>query len=316
MKFPSLALIAGLLPLVLAGPLRAADWPRQIPHAAGTLTLEDAPEIIVSTTPSVTGILLAIGAPVAASAATTPGPLTDDRGFFSQWAAAADAQGVEVLYPNLGFDMEAIIGWWPDLVVASTTGADSILPHLPALQAQGVPTIAVDYAERSWQDLARDLGRATGHEAGAEEAIRDFDRQVAGIAAGIAPHEGRASIVGYKIADTYSIGKPASAQAQLLAALGFEIAGLPERLRAQVTRSSNFDFISRENLGGAITGETVFLLNGTADTVRAFLADPVLANLPAVQKRQVYGLGQSSFRIDYYSGLQTAAAVAAQFAAR
>ena len=51
-----------------------------------------------STTPSVTGILLAMDAPLVASAATTPSRLTDAKGFFSQWAKVADQRGVEVLY--------------------------------------------------------------------------------------------------------------------------------------------------------------------------------------------------------------------------
>mgnify|MGYP001678707054 CR=1 FL=1 len=33
-----------------------------------------------------------------ASAATSPSPLTDDKGFFKQWASVADERGVEVPY--------------------------------------------------------------------------------------------------------------------------------------------------------------------------------------------------------------------------
>ncbi len=70
---------------------------------------EPKPARIVSTTPSVTGILLAMDAPLVASAATTPSRLTDAKGFFSQWAKVADQRGVEVLYRNLRFDIEAVI---------------------------------------------------------------------------------------------------------------------------------------------------------------------------------------------------------------
>lgn len=31
------------------------------------------------------------------------------------------------------------------------------------------------------------------------------------------------------------------------------------------------------------------------------MADPILANLPSIKNKQVYGLGANSFRIDYYS---------------
>lgn len=60
----------------------------------GHADAEIKPLRIVSTAPSLTGILLAINAPLVASAATTPSPLTDEKGFFSQWAKVADERGV------------------------------------------------------------------------------------------------------------------------------------------------------------------------------------------------------------------------------
>ena len=57
----------------------------------------------------------------------------------------------------------------------------------------------------------------------------------------------------------------------------------------------------------------MFLLGGNDDDVQAFLADPVLANLPAVINKRVYPLGVSSFRIDYYSGRQMIDTVARSF---
>jgi iron complex transport system substrate-binding protein len=121
-----------------------AAWPRTIEHHSGTLTLKSKPLRIVSTAPSLTGILLAINAPLVASAATTPSPLTDEKGFFSQWAKVADERGIEVLYSNLEFDIEAIIAAEPDLVVVSATGADSVLPQYAELVAQGIPTMVVN----------------------------------------------------------------------------------------------------------------------------------------------------------------------------
>lgn len=289
-------------------PLRAAradaGWPRTVRHDAGELTLPARPQRIVSTAPSLTGILLAIGAPVVASAATTPSVLTDDKGFFSQWAGVADERGVEVLYGKLEFDIEAVIGAEPDLLVISATGADSVAQHHAELEAQGIPAIVVNYSNQSWQDIARELGKATGLEDQAADAIRRFDAYAAEVAATLPSVQGPVSIVGYNIGGSYSVSKPASPQAQLLAALGMTVTGLPESLRGQVTRASDFEFISQENLPAAIAGETVFLLRATEEDVGVFLADPVLANLPAVAGKRVYPLGPTSFRIDYYSGRQ------------
>ncbi|WP_024897607.1 MULTISPECIES: Fe2+-enterobactin ABC transporter substrate-binding protein [Brucella] len=289
------------------------QWPRTIEHYSGELTLKSKPVRIVSTAPSLTGILLAINAPVIASTATTPSMLTDDKGFFSQWAKVADERGVEVLYSNLDFDIEAIIALEPDLVVASATGADSVLQHYPELKAQGIPTMVVNYSNQSWQDIAAEFGKATGLEDEVVAAVARFNDYAAKAAATIARSEAPVSIVGYNIGNSYSIGKETSAQGQLLEALGFKVDGLPEALARQVTRSSDFDFISHENLSAAITGNTVFLLRGVDADVTAFLNDPVLANLPAVKDKQVYPLGATSFRIDYYSGIQLIDIVAAHF---
>ncbi len=171
---------------------------------------EPKPARIVSTTPSVTGILLAMDAPLVASAATTPSRLTDAKGFFSQWAKVADQRGVEVLYRNLRFDIEAVIAQDPDLLVASATGADSAAPYRAELEAQGVPTLVVDYSKHSWQELATELGRHTGLERQAQAAIQRFDAYTAEVAAAIAPPQGPVSVVGYNIAGSYSIGRQAS----------------------------------------------------------------------------------------------------------
>lgn len=289
-------------------------WPRTIRHAGGELTLARKPQRIVSTTPSVTGILLAIEAPLLASAATTPSPLTDARGFFSQWAGDADRRGVKVLYPNLKFDIEAVLGWKPDLVIASTTGADSILPHRAELEALGVPTLVVDYSSRSWQELASELGKATGLEQEAAAAIGRFDADLAAAASAIAAKGSKASIIGYNIAGSYSVARVTSPVAKLVTGLGFEVVGLPPELRPNSARPSDFEFFSRENLSAAIAADTVFLLRATQKDVEAFLAEPVLVNHPAVIRKRVYPLGLTSFRIDPYSGRQILEQLRASFA--
>ncbi|WP_151719467.1 Fe2+-enterobactin ABC transporter substrate-binding protein [Gemmobacter serpentinus] len=303
--------LAALLPL---SALAETDgWPRTIPHVAGDLVLEAAPQRIVSTAPSLTGILLAIEAPVVASSSALVGPLTDENGFFLQWAEPARSRGVEVLYRNLTFDIEALIVADPDLVIASATGGDSILPYVGELQAQGIPVMVLDYSVTSWEELARQLGRATGHEAGADKVIADFAARAAAEKAALILPQGTVSIVSYNFSGTYAVAKPTSPQAKVLAGLGFTVTGLPEAMKAEVARSSDFDFISHENLAAAISGDGVFLLSAGPEDVRAFVEDPVLANLPAVKEGRVWPLGPTSFRVDYYSGLQIIDTVAPYF---
>jgi iron complex transport system substrate-binding protein len=239
--------------------------------------------------------------------------MTDDKGFFLQWSGVADERGVDILYRNLNFDIEAVIGWEPDLLIASSSGADSVIQHYGELEAQGIPTFVINYSNQSWQDMAIQIGEIAGLEKEAAAAIERFDTHVAEVAASLTKEKGTASIVGYNIGATYSIGRPESPQARLLSSLGFEVEGMPQANSGDVTRRSDFDFISRENLSAAITGDTVFLLRGTDADVEAFLADPVLANLPAVRNKRVYPLGPTSFRIDYYSGREMVDAVARHF---
>lgn len=302
-----------LLALALPVHAHAEGWPRQIQDVTGEFSIATQPQRIVSTSPSLTGILLAIDAPVVATASAMVGPLTDDKGFFAQWAKTADQRGVEGLYPNLNFDIESLIVQEPDLVVASSVGGDSILPYLDQLRAQNVPVVVLDYASDGWEDLAQTLGRATGHEDDASRVTADFASRAAEVRAGLTLPSGVVSIVSYNFAGTYSVGKPESPQARVLSAIGFTVAGIPEDMRGEIARSADFDFVSHENLAAAITGDSVFLLNGTEDTLRGFRADPVLANLPAVRDGRVYPLGPTSFRVDYYSGLQIIDTVAPYF---
>ncbi|MGA0541904.1 Fe2+-enterobactin ABC transporter substrate-binding protein [Neotabrizicola sp. VNH66] len=303
------------LPLLLIAPLTAAaeDWPRTIAQPGGDLVLQAPPQRIVSTSPSLTGILLAIDAPVIATAAAVTGPLTDDNGFFRQWAEIAHARGVEVLYPNLAFDIEALVIAEPDLVIVSATGGDSALPFVAELQAQDMPVMVLDYSTDSWEELAARLGHATGHEEDVARVTQDFAERAARAKATFTRPDGTVSIVSYNFAGTYAVSRPSSAQAKVLADLGFTVTGLPPALEGQIVRPGDFDFISHEVLPAAIAGDSVFLLNGTPETVAAFRADPVLANLPAVREGRVYPLGPTSFRVDYYSGLEIIRTLAPYF---
>ncbi|MCA0994980.1 Fe2+-enterobactin ABC transporter substrate-binding protein [Alloyangia pacifica] len=305
-----------LLPLLMmATPLAAEEgWPRSIDHATGTLILDAPPQRIVSTSPSLTGTLLAIGAPLVATASAANGPLTDDSGFFTQWAEVAHDRGVTPLYRDLSFDIEALILADPDLVVVSETGGDSVLPFVPQIEAMGYPVLTLNYGVNPWEALATTFGRVTGEEQRAEQVSRDFIAHTRAAAERIVHPEGSVSIVSYNFFGTYGVSKPEGAQARVLAEMGFEVTGIPESLRGAVQQSREFDFISHETLPQGITGETVFLLSADADDVANFMADPVLANVEAVKAGRVYALGPSSFRIDYYSGLAMVDTVAEQLA--
>ncbi len=281
-----------------------ASWPRTITHEAGETVIPAQPKNIASTSLSVTGTLLAIDAPVTSSAATNPSDVTDKVGFFSQWADVAAERNVGVLYPNLEFDLEAVVAAAPDLIVVSTSGADSAADHYKELSAIA-PTIVVNYGDKSWQDLALELGKATGTENSAGAAVVKYDLHVKDVAAKIKLPAGESNIISYNGAgQDNGVAKKTGSHAAVLESLGFKIAEVPEGLDTSEKARQDFAFVSFENLTKAANGNTVFLLSADDALVTTFEGEKVLANLPSVKSGAVHAMGPTSFRLDYYSSTQ------------
>ena len=289
----------------------AADssWPRTIDHEAGTTELEAEPLRIVSTSITLTGTLLAIDAPVVASAATSVSPITDENGFFSQWADVAAERGVEVLYPDLELDLEAIEVAEPDLIIGSTIGADSTVDSYDQL-SEIAPTVLLDYGANTWEDLAAVLGEATGHEDDAATLVSDYDAWVAEQAAAITLPEQPVTAMTYNGADGGGIFSAASSQADVLTSLGMEYVAAPEDLADEVR--TDVSFVTQENLPSALDGvSTIFVVS--SDDAQPLLDDPLLANQAAVASGSVVPLGLTSFRIDYYSATDMVELLVAQY---
>ncbi|MCC3271874.1 Fe2+-enterobactin ABC transporter substrate-binding protein [Arthrobacter zhangbolii] len=289
----------------LEGTGASGEWPRTVTHEAGETTIDAMPERIVSTTLSVTGTLLAIDAPVTATAFTpAKGGTADENGFFTQWADVAVQRNVEPLYPVGEFDLEAVIAQEPDLIVVSTSGNDSVLDQYETLSGIA-PTVVVNYGDQSWQDLAEELGEATGHEQDAADVVEEFDAKVAETAETLRIEEGAtASIVSYNPGRPSPVGKTTGPHAQLLQTLGFRIAEPDEQYDTSVQKREDFSFSSYEGLAESVTGSYTFLISADEKKVDAFTADPTLANVPAVVNNKVYPLGLASFRLDYYSSTE------------
>lgn len=124
----------------------AADFPVTVDADNGEVTIEERPERIVSLSPSATEILFAIGAGdqvVAADAFST----------YPEEAPTTDLSGYD---PNV----EAIVGYEPDLVVVSNDSNDLVASleelDIPVL-VQGAPADV-----ESGYDLLAGLGQATG----------------------------------------------------------------------------------------------------------------------------------------------------------
>lgn len=283
-----------------------------------TVTIESAPENIVSTSVTLTGMLLAIDAPVSASAGAGEGTdLATEDGFFKQWSDVAEERDVTPLW-HAGSEpsVETVLAEDPDLIVVSLIGGDSAMDILAQLR-DVAPTIVIDYGSQSWQDAITKLGEATGRTAQAEQVIADFDASVAEAREAITVPEGTISAF-FEFADggTTNLATAESPQAQLLVDLGFTLAEVPESVIGVNTSMGNRrDIIqlSPETVVEGLNGDTWIVLAPSENSERFIETSPQFAAAPAVQNDAIYYMGADSFRLDPYSAANMVESVKSQF---
>ncbi len=290
-----------------AAQTESLSWPRDFKNADGAITtIPTKPQRILSTTVSITGILLSIDAPVVASATATNGK------FFAQWDKVAQERKIEKLWSAGNIDLEMAYVVAPDLIVVSMSGADSAYAQVEQLK-QIAPTIILDYGKQTWQDLATELGKATGLEDKVAARITGFDHYLAECRAKIAIPEGKVNIISYAGPGTINpISTSISPHALLLSQLGFTIESADPAWHNNANKTGDFVWAQYENIT-QLTAPTTFLLSAGERRAAEFLKDPVLANLASVKTGQVYGLGVNSFRIDYYSAKEIADSIVKRF---
>lgn len=282
-----------------------AGWPRTITHAAGTTTIDAKPLRIVSVAPSLTGGLLSIDAPLVATGAAPVTPLSDDNGFFTQWADVATERGVEVAYKNLELDIDAVDQFEPDLIIGSANGGDNASEAYDQL-SEIAPTVLLDYGDATWQELTEELAEATGLEETAETVLAEYDAWVAAEAKKVTlPPQPTTALV-YMGAEGSWPFETTSPQAMLLDSLGFDYQPPKEEFLTQ-GQGGRMGILTSENaaagLADAATVIVVAMQGG--DPVADFSGDPLLKNLPAITGDNVYSMGTQAFRLDYYSAKLT-----------
>jgi iron complex transport system substrate-binding protein len=314
-RLPTLLLACGawfatlLLMPSMASAVGVGDtWPAVHLNPDGSQVIIPAPpKRILSTSVTLTGSLLAIDAPVVAS--STNG----NKRFFDQWAKVAEEHKVQRLWALNAVDLEAVYLVKPDLIVVSSSGADSALESVRAL-SEIAPTIVLDYASQSWQEVVRQLGRVTGLSKRAEERIAEFTEKTRKVAQAIRVPQGLTAIVSYNGPGMINpVAMPRGSHGVLLGALGFRMEAPDPRWHSGLDARDDFVKAQYEHLS-ALQSRSVFLLRQDENDVDALLRDRVLARMPAVQLKQVYGLGKNSFRIDYYSANEIVDSIQRRFA--
>lgn len=138
------------------------------------LTIDAAPASIVSISPSATEMLFAVGAGEQVVA-------VDAFSYFPAEVPVTDLSGFE---PNL----EAILGYEPDLVLASGDPGDLV----SGLEAAGVPTLLLPSAldlDEAYDQIER-VGTVTGHEAEAEQLTEQMAADIDAAVASVDPADG------------------------------------------------------------------------------------------------------------------------------
>lgn len=281
------------------------QWPRTFTNSDGTTTvIPHKPRTILSTSVTVTGTLIAIDAPVVASA--TAG----DQQFFAQWEQVAKQRDIEPLWPVGSVDTEMAYAVMPDLIVVAATGGDSVAELVPELKLIA-PVIVVNYGAQTWQELAKRLGFATGREAFVEQKIAEFNDYVASVKLNLP--DTKANIISYNgpgIAN--AIAKVTGPHSELLHSLGIDIENAKDEWETYSDKRSDFVRVHYETLT-MLKAPMTFVIVADDEKAHKVMKDPVLVNLPSVQKHQVYPLGLHSFRIDYFSSVEIIELLKKQF---
>ncbi|WP_193017524.1 Fe2+-enterobactin ABC transporter substrate-binding protein [Proteus sp. FME41] len=286
------------------------SWPRTFTNVDGTkVEIKEKPQRILSASVSITGTLLAMQAPVVASSTAANGQ------YFAQWDLVAKEKKVEKLWSAGSVSLEMAYLYMPDLIVVSINGGDTVYPQVAQFQ-QIAPTIVLDYGKQSWESLALQLAQATGQEKETNVLLQHFSGLVKDGKEALQRPEGKVNIISYFGAGTVNpVSLPGSPHAVLLQQLGFTIESADLAWQPKDKPVSDFVWAQYEHLT-QLTAPTTFLLSGTAKDADVFMADPILANLPSVKNKQVYGLGANSFRIDYYSAQEIINEMVARFNSR
>jgi len=281
----------------------SSGWPRSIMTSQGIVTLQKAPQRIVSTSVTLTGTLLAINAPIVASGATMPNTnVADEQGFMRQWADVATERGVKVLYqsePNA----EAIIKAQPDVIIISTTGADSAMRLYDQLK-DIAPTVVIRYDDKSWLQLANIFADLFGLEAQANSVIKRFEQQTTATKQSMTlPAQPTTAMVYNPDGSGANIWTSKSAQGRLLEELGFTLASIPDAIKGDISMGVRDDIIvaKGERFPDAVTGQSILLFSAEAEREQQVLGNSYLQNNDAVKNKQVYAMGNDTFRLDYYS---------------
>jgi iron complex transport system substrate-binding protein len=268
-------LVAAALVAVLVaslGPASAAAprplFPVTVRAANGPVTLEKRPQRIVSLSPTATETLFAIGAGRQVVAVDA----------LSNYPPQAPRTALSGYRPNV----EAIVGYRPDLVVTRSDGGLAA-----RLKEIGIPVL-VDPEAASLPDAyrhGRQLGHATGFPRKARALVASMKRQVAATVASVGARGRGLSLYHELTTDYYS------ATSKTFIGRIYRLFGLTNIADAAASPGNVYPKLSAEHILVS-NPDMIFLADAKCcgQGFEAVAARPGWSNVTAVQKRLVFAL--------------------------
>lgn len=275
---------------------------RTVSHVYGETEIPAEPLRVVSVSVTSTAALLSLDVPVVASSTTSPGPLTDDNGFFSQWAETAVDREVEPL-PGPEVSIEAVGSAQPDLIVGNGFGADQVDEATYDLLSEIAPTVVYGESDTPWTELTDQYAEAFDRRDRAEEIHAEYAELIEDSAAALTSEHDVTVLTGTP--EGFNVFTAESAQGRLVEELGLTLHELPDDLTVSGAQGGpeRSDIVQLSPERASDFGDsTLLFVNLQGEEVEDYPeAAPTLGNLPAYEEDRAHTVGAEAFRLDYYS---------------
>ncbi|GAA0349460.1 iron-siderophore ABC transporter substrate-binding protein [Bacillus horti] len=271
------------------------DYPIVIEHAFGETVIESKPERIATIQWANHDVALALGVvPVGFSAANFG--VEDDSGLLPWTAAKLDELGVTE--PNIyqdtdGLDFEAIADSNPDVILAAYSGItqedyDILVQIAPVVPYTNTPWVT------TWREQIMLNAKGMGMEAEGEELIATTENLIQEKASEYPEMEGKKVVwVNFSANDMSRLHlyTPVDPRVSFLNELGMVN---PESVTEQIEDENSYSLrLSAEN-ADVLNDADILIGYGDESLYEAVKADPLLGQIPAIQRGSVVFIGNGT----------------------
>ncbi|TFE01515.1 iron-siderophore ABC transporter substrate-binding protein [Jeotgalibacillus salarius] len=273
----------------------STEYPIVIEHALGETTIEEKPERVAAIAWSNHDVPLALGVmPVGLSAANYG--VQDDSGILP-WTAEAieELDGEEpVLFQDTdGIDFEAVADVNPDVILAAYSGLtqeeyDTLSQIAPVVAYQEAPWVS------SWRDQVTYNSMAMGMAEEGEQLIADTEQLIADKVAEYPEFEGKtAAFLSVNAADlsSFFVYSPEDPRGAFLGEIGMEY---PDSLLDEFTDPNAFYIEASTENADMLNDADVLVSYGDENTLEALQNDPILGQVPAIERGSVVIIGDNT----------------------